>query len=190
MTILFGAYQWRNHCLQRFAREARNGFWRAENRLAERMGLQKFWVKSSWTRSSGLSCVMRISSRITDFSRAISSSANFGLENQSGEHVESLRKMLVENARIEADHFLGGERVEHAADAVHFARDVFGGAARRAFEDHVLDEMRDAVQLGRFAARAGAHPDAHRDGMHVLHRLGDDHEPIRQDLFLNSPILR
>ena len=38
--------------------------------------------------------------------------------------------MLVEHARVEADHFLGGERVEHSADAVHFARDIFRRAAR------------------------------------------------------------
>ena len=109
----------------------------------------------------------------------------FRLENHVRKHVEGFGKMLVEHARIEADHFFGGERVEHAADAVHFARDIFRGAPRGALENHVLDEMGNAVQAGRLAARTGAQPDAHGNGMHVLHRLGDNHEAVRQHFLLN-----
>ena len=54
----------------------------------------------------------------------------FRLEDHVREDVEGFREMLVEDARVEADHFLGGECVEHAAEAVDFARDVFRGAAR------------------------------------------------------------
>ncbi len=56
-------------------------------------------------------------------------------------------EMLVEHSRVEADHFFGGERVQHSAEAVNFARDVFRGAPLRALEHHVLDEMRDAVEF-------------------------------------------
>ncbi len=69
------------------------------------------------------------------------------IEDHIGNDVERFRKMLVEHARIEADHFLRGEGVEHAAERIDFAGDVFCRAAARAFEDHVLDEMRDAVDV-------------------------------------------
>ena len=39
--------------------------------------------------------------------------------------------MLGEHARVEAHHFLCGKRVEHSADAVHFARDVLRAAPPR-----------------------------------------------------------
>ncbi len=56
--------------------------------------------------------------------------------------------MLVEHLGVEADQLLGGEGVQIAADGIDRARDVFGGTARGALEQHVLDEMRDAVLLG------------------------------------------
>ena len=49
---------------------------------------------------------------------------------------------------------------------------------RGALEQHVLDEMRDAVLLRRFAARAGADPDADRDGAHVRHGFGDHADAV------------
>ena len=49
----------------------------------------------------------------------------FRLEDHVRYDVERLRKMLVKDARIEADHFLRRERIEHPADAVHFPRDIF-----------------------------------------------------------------
>src|SRR5277367_6392456 len=66
--------------------------------------------------------------------------------------------MLVEDARVEADHFLGRERVEHSAEAINFPRDVFRRAPLRALEHHVLDEMRDAVDLRPLAARSPPKP--------------------------------
>ena len=112
----------------------------------------------------------------------------FRIQNHVREHVEGFGQMFIEDARIEANHFLGSEGIEHSADAIHFARDIFGGAPRRAFENHVLDEMRNAVQAGRFAARAGAQPDAHGNGVHVLHRLSDDDEPVRKRVRLDLMI--
>ena len=112
----------------------------------------------------------------------------FRIENHVRQDVEGFGQMFIENARIEADHFLGGEGVKHAADAINFARDIFSGAARGAFENHVLDEMRNAVHAGRFAARAGAQPYAHGNGVDVLHRLGDDDEPVRKGCCLDLVI--
>ena len=78
----------------------------------------------------------------------------FRFENHVRNNVEGLREMLVEDARVETDHFFRSEGVEHAAEAVDFARDVFRGATAGAFENHVLDEMRDAVDFHGFAARS------------------------------------
>ena len=104
--------------------------------------------------------------------------------------VESDRKIFVEDFGVEADLFFGGESVEHAADGIHFASDIFGGAAFGAFEDHVLDEMSDAVFLRNFAAGAVANPDADGDGADVRHRLGNDDEAVGEDVALNVADLR
>src|SRR6202034_3796838 len=87
--------------------------------------------------------------------------------------------MLVEDAGVEADHFFGGEGVEHAAERVDFASNVFGGAAAGAFEDHVLDEVRDSVEVLRLAAR---------NGMDVVHRLGENDEAVGQDFLVHGAI--
>ncbi len=93
--------------------------------------------------------------------------------------------MLVQNFGIEADLFLGSERIEHAADGIHFARDGFGGAALRTLEDHVLHEVGQAVFFGDFAAGTVANPDTHGDGANVGHGLGDHHEAVGQNVLLN-----
>ena len=89
--------------------------------------------------------------------------------------------MLVENLDVEADGFFAGESVEIAADGVDFARDALRGARLGPLEDHVLDEVGDAVQLGHFVTRTGAHPDAHGDGADVLHALSEHDEPAGED---------
>ena len=81
-------------------------------------------------------------------------------QDQIGEHVERQRQVLVEHLGTEANHFLGGEGVQVAADRVHLAGDLLRGAARGAFKDHVLNEMGDAAQPGGFASRSGAQPEA------------------------------
>jgi hypothetical protein len=83
-----------------------------------------------------------------------------GIEGEVGEDVEREREVLVQNFSVETDELFAGEGVEAAADGIDFARDVFGGAGLGAFENHVLDEMRDAVFRTLFDARAAADPDA------------------------------
>ncbi len=53
-----------------------------------------------------------------------------------------------------------------------------GGAGGGALEEHVLDEVGDAVLLRCFAARTGTDPDADRDGAHVRHGFGDDLDAV------------
>jgi len=70
--------------------------------------------------------------------------------------------MIVENFGVEANLFLGGEGVEHAADGIHFTSDGFSGAALCAFENHVLHKMSKAILLRGFAS--GAVTDPNPDG--------------------------
>ena len=99
--------------------------------------------------------------------------------------IESHRKILVEHFCVETDLLFGRERIEHSANRIHFARDVLSGTAFGPFEHHVLDEVRDAVFLRDFAARAIANPHADGDGADVRHRLGNDHQTVGEHVPLN-----
>src|SRR6202030_884825 len=101
-----------------------------------------------------------------------------GTENKIGDDVEGDGQMFVEDFGVEADLFLGGESVEHAADGIHFTRDSFRGTALGAFENHVLDEVGQPVFVGRFPARTAANPYADGDRAHVRHVFGNDHQAI------------
>ena len=101
-----------------------------------------------------------------------------GAEDQVGKDVKCNGEMGVEHLGVKADLFLGSEGIEHAADGIHFAGDVFGGAALGALENHVLEEVGGTVLGGGFAAGAVANPDADGDGADVLHGLGDNDEAI------------
>ena len=53
---------------------------------------------------------------------------------------------------------------------------------RRALEEHVLDEVRDAAFGVGLVARPARQPDADRHRTHVRHRLGDQPQSRRQRL--------
>ena len=109
-----------------------------------------------------------------------------GMEDEIAEDIHGERKMLVENFDVEADAFLRRECVHVAADRIDLAGDGFGGAGLGSLEDHVLDEVGDAVEFGIFVARAGLQPDADRDRANVGHLLGDNGQAVRQDLTTNA----
>ena len=102
--------------LERFARERRNRFGRAENRLAERVRMPEI------LREQLVDQVLGIVLGHADFFQHHGLLAldvflrEFRLEDHIRKDVEGLREMLVEDAGVEADHFLGGEGVEHAAE--------------------------------------------------------------------------
>jgi len=62
---------------------------------------------------------------------------------------------------------------------------AFGGAALGALENHVFHEVRQAVLFGTSRRGTAADPHANRDGTHVGHGLGDDHEAVGQNVLLN-----
>ena len=105
-----------------------------------------------------MSSTILISSRTTFFSRSMSSALNAGLHDDVGQDVDRERQVLVEHLDVVAGVFLRGERVELAADRVDRLRDVLRRPRRRALEEHVLDEVRDAALARPFrgASRASA----------------------------------
>jgi len=101
-----------------------------------------------------------------------------GAKDEVGEDVERDGQMGVQHLGVETDLFLGGEGIQHAADGIHFAGNVFGRTALGTLEDHVLKEMGSAVFRRGFAAGAMANPNADGDGADVLHSLGDNDEAV------------
>ena len=95
-------------------------------------------------------------------------------EQDVGDEIERERRVLGDDARVIGRALVAGAGVHHAADIL----DGFGELARvagaRALEGHVLEEMGDAVQLGRLPARADALPHAERCGGQARHRIERD----------------
>ena len=89
----------------------------------------------------------------------------------------------VEHLHIVAGAFLVGEGVGLTAERVDGDGDMTRGALFRALEDHVLDEVRNAVQLRRFIAAAVADPDADRYRAHIVQTLGDDAHAVGENSF-------
>ena len=99
-----------------------------------------------------------------------------------GEDVDGEREMLVEDLDVIARVFLGGERVELAADRVDRLGDVLGRPRAGAFEQHVLDEVRDAAALGRFVARPARQPHSNTDRADLRHPLREDAKSVIENV--------
>jgi len=95
-----------------------------------------------------------------------------GVEDEVAEDVEGDGDVVGEGFDVEADGLFAGKGVEIASDGVHFTGDELGRAGAGAFEEHVLDEVGDAVGFGGLAAGTGLDPNAHGDGAEVFHALG------------------
>ncbi len=176
--------------VQVLAIELTDGFRSAKNRATERM------LGPEATRENVVEKILGIVHVHLDFFEddlaffPDVAGIELGTKNEVGDNVEGDGQMLVEDFGVEANLLLRGERIEHAADRVHFAGDSFGGAALGTLENHVLDEMGEAVFFRNFAAGAVADPDADGDGAHVGHGLGDDHEAVAENVFLDVPSFR
>src|ERR1035441_6275332 len=64
--------------------------------------------------------------------------------------------------------------------SVRLCGGMLGGARGGAFEEHVLDEVGDAIQVERLVAGAGGDPDAHGDGTDLGDRLGENEQAVAQ----------
>ena len=139
---------------QRGARKCSHSFGSAKNGLAERVGIPEILSKELMHQVFGI--VLSHANFFEDdrFLPLDLVLGKFWLKDHVRNDVERFCKMLIEHFGVEADHFLGGEGIQHAADAIHFARDVFGRAAVGTLEHHVFDEVGNAIEFSRFAARA------------------------------------
>ena len=168
-----------------FAAEIADGFGSAENRTAEGMFGPETTGENVVEKIFG---IVQIHLDFFEDDLALFFDVvgvELGAKDEVGDDVEGDGEMFVENFGVEADLFLGGEGIEHAADGVHFAGDVFGGAALGSFENHVLEEMSKTIFGRIFAAGTVANPDADRNGTYVLHGLGDDNESVGEDVAMN-----
>ena len=172
--------------LKRAASERRDRLRSAEDRFTESVRHPEILCKELVNQILGI--ILRHANLFEDY-RLLTADVvrrEFRLEDHVSEYVECFWEVLVEHSRVEADHLLGSEGVEHTADAIDFPGDVLGRSARRALEYHVLDEVRNAVQRRRFTTRSRPEPDADRNGMDVCHRLGQHHQAVRQNLLLDG----
>ncbi len=74
------------------------------------------------------------------------------------------------------------------ADALDLLHDASRGAALGAFEKHVLNEVRDAIQARRLVASPDRGPDAHGGGFSVGHFAGGDAEAVGE--FCKARLIR
>ena len=170
---------------KRFAAEITNGFRSAEDGTTEGMFGPEAASKNVMEEIFGI-VQIHLDFFEDDLALFINvAGIELGTKDEIGDDVESNGEMLVEDLGVEADLFLGGEGIEHAADGIHFAGDVFGGTALSTLENHVLEEMGKAVFGSGFAAGTIANPDADRDGAYMLHSLGDDNESVGENVAMN-----
>jgi len=107
------------------------------------------------------------------------------MENQIAQNLKGDGNMFVEHFDVETDAFLGSEGIHVAADGIHLPGNLFGRAMFGPLEDHMLDEMRDAIPVRIFIAGTRLQPYSDGGAADVLHLLGDDDQAMRQDLAAN-----
>src|SRR5687768_350802 len=80
--------------------------------------------------------------------------------------------MLGEHGSGEAGHVALGARVEFATDVLDRLVELARRAAAGALEQHMLEQMREAVMLLGLVARSGAREQPDRRGLDPGHRSG------------------
>src|SRR4051794_21895278 len=93
--------------------------------------------------------------------------------------------MLIQYFGVEADQFLTGECVQAPSYRIDGARDVLRGAVFSSLEQHVLNEMRNAIFGAMLYPRATADPNAQRDGPNVGHCFRNYPDAVGQRGALN-----
>ena len=101
-----------------------------------------------------------------------------GAQEQIGQHVDGAGQMLVEHLDVVARALLRRESVEMAPDRVDLLRDVLRRPGRRALEEHVLDEVRDARVRRALVPRSAGQPDPEADRACAGHGLGQKTQPV------------
>ena len=98
------------------------------------------------------------------------------------DHVHRRREAVVGHLGEEARPLLGGVGVEVPALPLDRRRDVKGAARLGTLEEHVLDEVGDAREVGRLMAGPACDEEAERDALDVVVGDEDELESVFQDL--------
>src|SRR5271163_2659020 len=93
--------------------------------------------------------------------------------------------MLIENLGVVANQLLACEGVESSTDGVNRPGDVLRAAVCGSFEQHVLNEMGQAIFGATLNARASSNPNAERNGAKIRHCFAYDAHTIRQGRSFN-----
>src|SRR5712691_9100207 len=91
-----------------------------------------------------------------------------------GKDIEGKRYVLLEHFRVVGRALARGVGIDLAADRLDLLGDRASASPFGAFEGHVLEKMRDAVDVSRFVPRTDIDPDAERDRF-------DRVDPVRGD---------
>ena len=117
---------------------------------------------------------------ITFFSVSKSSSRRLG-RRMSERTSNACGQVLGEAGDVVERVLLGGLGVVLGTDAVEVAVDRQGVALRRPLEDHVLEEVRHARDLGRLVAAPRLDEEPRGDRPRLVVQLGDDLEAVIED---------
>ena len=104
------------------------------------------------------------------------------VEHDIGKNIDGTRQVFVEHLDVVAGTLLGRERIQQAAHRIDLLGDALRRPRRRAFEQHMLDEVRNTAPLLVFMPGATRQPDADADRPHVRHRLGEKTEAVGENL--------
>ena len=94
------------------------------------------------------------------------------------EHVHRFRQVLGQHGRVVDGVLFAGVGVVAGPDAVEVQVHLQRGAARRALEHHVFEEVRHPRDLGRFVPAPGANEEPERDRPRRRARLADELQPV------------
>ena len=133
-----------------------------------------------------MSSTAPISCTMTFFSRSQFVRVELAVGENVADDVERQSDVGAHDAGEVAGPLDPGFGVEVAADVLDRFGDVAGASFARAFERHVLEEVRKPVLSHALVAGARGDEDADRGGLYVRRRVGDDNEAGGQGRDLNA----
>ena len=104
------------------------------------------------------------------------------VEHDIRKNIDGTWQVFVEHLDVVAGTLLGRERIQQAAHRIDLLGDALRRPRRRAFEQHMLDEVRNTAPRLVFMPGATRQPDADADRPHVRHRLGEKTEAVGENL--------
>ena len=103
------------------------------------------------------------------------------VDDHVGENLERFGQVPVDDAGVEARALTRREGVELGAHRVERRRDVERASGGRPLEEHMLHEMRHAVEARNLVPGACINPKAECNGVHGTHMLRDDGDAVVQN---------